>query len=265
MSVLLMTATINSGYFGNISSHITDTEIRRKQYEDALEKYILYSNFNKIVFADNSNEKLNEQYFLELAQKSNKKLEFLEIPGDMQLMKKRGKSYGEAALIRNAFLKSELISCEDSIYKVTGRIWIQNINKIIDNKHQNCFIAHNFKEWVLTSFFKITKEDLLHALAGAPELCNDNTENNIWCIEHVYYELLRKAENPVKAFPVYPDMIGINSGSGAYYTKTKSQLLIRNIITKIGLNTYDPKPHFYYRFFSWLEYIRFTKLKKFRV
>ncbi len=256
MSVLLMTATINSGYFGNISTTITDTDERRKQYEDALTKYIRFSSFDKIVFAENSHEKLNESYYLDMANAVGKQVEFLDLPGNNKVMKIKGKSYGEAALIHEAFQKSVLISTEPAIYKVTGRIWINNINSIVDDKPENCFVAHNFKSWVLTSFFKITSEDYWTALSSAPEMCNDNTDDSLWCIEHTYYELLKNAVNPVRAFSVYPDMRGINSGSGARYTKTKKQLIVRNIITVFKLNQYDPKRKIYYPFLSFLEYMK---------
>ena len=256
MSVLLMTATINSGYFGNISTTVTDTEIRKKQYEEALVNYIQYSKFDSIVFAENSNEQLDEQLYQDMADTYGKKIEFLELPGDSNRMNIQGKSYGEAALILGAFQNSDLISNESVVYKVTGRIWVNNINLLINDKYDNCFIAHNFKSWVLTSFFKITSEDFWSALSSAPEMCNDNMDNSLWCIEHVYYELLKKARYPINRFRVYPDMRGINSGSGAMYTKTKKQLLIRNIISLLNLNKYSPTNKFYYPMFTWLEYMK---------
>ena len=260
MSVLLMTATINSSYFGNISTKIADTKERKRQYEDALTKYIMYSNFDKIIFADNSNEQLDESFFCEMAERYKKKIEFLHLPGNMDLMKTQGKSYGEAALILDAFRNSKLLVGESAIYKVTGRIWINNINKIINDRVENCFIAHNFKAWVLTSFFKITSKDFWKSLSSAPELCNDNSEDSFWCIEHVYYELLRKTIYPVQKFKVYPDMRGKNGGSGGMYTKTKKQLFIRSIITILNINKYNPNKQFYYPFFLWMEKVRHIKI-----
>ena len=252
MSILLMTATIDSGYFGNIGTTIKDTEERRKQYEETLTKYICSSKFDKIVFAENSNQSLNEAFFNELASKYGKIIEFLEFPGDIDLMKAKGRSYGEATLILNAFQNSILISDEAVVYKVTGRVWVNNINKLINDRPESCFVAHNFKEWVLTSFFKITKDDFWDALASAPELCNDNSPNLLWCIEHVYFELLKKVSAHIKGFHLYPDMRGIISGTGTPYTKTKRQLFVRNIVTFLKINKYNPKKQFYYPLIRWL-------------
>lgn len=256
MSVLLMTATINSGYFGNISTKIKDTEERKKQYENALTNYILHSKFDKIVFADNSNEHLNESYFCDLADKYGKALEFLEFPGNCDRMRAQGKSYGEAALILEAMKGSKLISGEPSVYKVTGRIWIENINKLINDRTETCFVAHNFKSWVLTSFFKINIEEFWETLSSAHELCNDNTEDFEWCIEHAYYVLLKNSILPIHSIIPYPDMRGINSGSGGFYTKTKKQLFIRNALTLLGFYRFNPNRQFYYPLLSLLERLK---------
>ena len=253
MSVLLLTATINSGYFGNISSTITDIKERRKQYHETLEKYIRYSEFPKIVFADNSEERLDESFFIELAKSLRKEIEFIELPGDKELMKKQGKSYGEAVLIKEAFEKSRLIGGESSFYKVTGRIWVENINKLINDVPETCFISHNFKSWVLTSFFKVRSDEFSSTLSVASKLCIDNTPNWFWCIEHVYYELLRTAIYPVNSFLEYPDMRGINSGSGGLYTKTRKQMMMRNLLLKLGIYHFHPDNQFYYPIFRWLE------------
>ena len=256
MSVLLLTATINSGYFGNISTKITDTAERKNQYADTLEKYICESNFDKIVFAENSCERLDEEYFMQKANQYNKKLEFLSLPGNKSLMKLKGKSYGEAKLISEAIANSKLIKEEQAFYKVTGRVWISNINKLINDRVENNFVAHNFKSWVRTSFFKIRKDDFYNCLIDAAELCDDNTENYEWCIEHVYYECLKKAMYPVETFLVYPDLRGINSGSGAPYTKSSKALWIRNVITKNKGYKMDCRNHGYYIVLKKIEELR---------
>lgn len=246
MSLLLMTATIDSSYFGNIATTIKDTEERRKQYEDTLTKYICHSNFDKIVFADNSMQCLDESHYTDLAIRNKKIIEFLECPGNIDRMKSQGKSYGEAALIVDAFQNSKLISGEPVVYKVTGRVWVSNINKLINDRQENCFVAHNFVEEVLTSFFKITTKTFWEHLSSAPELCNDYTQDQPRHIEHVYFELLKTVSSPIKKFGLYPDLRGINSGAGTLYTKTKKQLLVRNIAGFLNINKYNPKKQFYY-------------------
>lgn len=246
MSVLLMTATIDSGHFGNVRTTIKDTEERRKQYEDALTKYICNSKFDKIVFADNSLQSLDESYFRELAEKNGKTIEFLECPGDVNKMRAQGKSYGEAALILDAFENSQLIHSEPAFYKVTGRVWVNNINKLVNDRPENCFIAHNHVEEVLTSFFKIKTNVFQEALSSAPELCTDNIPGFPGHIEHVYYELLKKVTDPIKVFRVYPDLRGRNSGSGTLYTKTKGQRFVRNVAVFLRIMKYNPGKHFYY-------------------
>lgn len=246
MSILLITATIDSGYFGNISTIIKETEVRKKQYEETLTKYICNSKFDKIVFADNSLQSLDESYFTEMAIKNEKNLEFLECPGDIDLMKSKGKSYGEAALIVDAFRNSKLMQDESSFYKVTGRVWVNNINSLINERKENCFIAHNFVEEVLTSFFKVSAETFHGVLSSAPELCNDNMHDPPGHIEHVYYELLKQASEPIKCFNRYPDLRGINSGAGTLYDKTTKQRIVRSAAVFLGIMKFNPGNHFYY-------------------
>ena len=247
MSVLLLTATINSAYFGNVGTLIKDYDERKQQYLVTLKRYISESNFDKIVFAENSNESLDEESLKKLAESYGKKLEFLSLPGDKELMKKQGKSYGEAKIIHDAFTTSALIQKEEAIYKVTGRVYVENINKLINEQVENNFVAHNFKSWVLTSFFKIRKDDFLLFFENTPELSNDNTPDYEWCIEHVYYETLKTVNHPVYAFPTYPDLRGINSGSNTPYTKSKRALFLRNLLTKINWYVFDPKPRKIYK------------------
>lgn len=164
MSVLLLTATVDSGYFGNVETKISDTAIRKRQYEETLEKYITMSEFTSFVFAENSGTPIDEERFKKLCHKHGKEIEFLFLPGNVK--KKYGKSFGESQLIEDAFDRSALISNSDLFYKVTGRVWIENINKLIANDEKSHFIAYNHRKWVTTIFFCITKKDYLRYIKG---------------------------------------------------------------------------------------------------
>ena len=256
MSVLLLTATINSGYFGHVGTLIKDYDERKQQYISTLTRYICDSKFDRIVFAENSNESLDEEYFYELARVHGKKIEFLSLPGDKKKMQEQGKSYGEAKLIYDAFSTSVLIRDEDAIYKVTGRVYVENINKLINERVENNFTAHNFVSWVLTSFFKIRKDDYFEFFQNTPQLSNDNTPNYEWCIEHVYFETLKNVKHPIKSFRCYPDLRGINSGSNAPYTKSKKAIFLRNILTKFNWFKFDPKPKKVYKLINYAQTLK---------
>jgi len=243
MSILLMTATISSEHFGNVGTTIQDTQERRKQYEETLHKYITLSKFDKIVFAENSGAAFDMQRFGKLAERYGKMIEFLYLPGNKENTQIFGKSYGEAQLISDAVCNSKLLENEQAFYKVTGRIWIPNINELIDNKVNNCFVAHNFVSWLLTSFFKVRVDDFKDNLLCAKNVCNDSNGN---CIEHIYYELMKKAKHEVRSFKKYPKLTGINSGSGVSYGKSWVGEKIRNVLIKLKWYEMDITPRWYY-------------------
>lgn len=245
MRTLLITATINAAHFGNVGTSVKDTATRKKEYHDNLIKYLTNSYFDKIIFAENSGGKLDEDKFYELAQKNKKQLEFLFLPVDVGLIKKCGKSYGEAKLIEDAVRRSKLLQGEQAFYKITGRIWIANINELINDRAENCFIAHNFMSWVLTSFFKVRLDDFKELLSDAHMACDDSGKD---CIEHVYFNRLQNARHIVNSFSKYPVMIGINSGSGFPYTKSDAQIRRKNILIKFGTYKLDGRKHWYYTY-----------------
>ena len=245
MSILLMTATINSGNFGNVRTQIKDTEERKRQYEEALYKYIVLSNFDKIVFAENSGESFDIQRFEKLAEEHGKMFEFLYLPGDKETMQIYGKSYGEAQLISDALCNSKLFDNEQVFYKVTGRIWISNINELIDNEVNSCFVAHNFVSWLLTSFFKVRIDDFLENLLNAKKFCNDFDDNDN-CIEHVYFELMKKAKHKVKCFKKYPEFTGVVSGTGTAYKKSSGGIKLRNVLIRLKWYDMEIKTRWYY-------------------
>ena len=241
MSVLLITATIDSGHFGNTRTKVTDTTVRLKEYTRNLEKYIVESRFDSIVFAENSGYEMDYGYYYDLCRKHGKSIEFLYLPVSVDKVIEKGKSYGEAKLISDAFLNSKLINKQNTFYKVSGRIWIQNINDLIDDKEDSCFIAHNFMGWVLTSFFKIRTDTFRDNLLNAYMICDDSTDN---CIEHVYHHLLRNSIHKIYSFNTFPIKVGVIGGSGSAYTKTKRQIARRNLLLKLNAYHYDKKEHF---------------------
>ena len=228
--VLVLTATINTHYFGNKSSVITDTDERKRQYSETLERYITESKFDRFVFVENTDSSLDEEYFLRLAENKHKEIEFLHCPTKIS----RGKSYGEALLLREAFIHSAFLSECECFYKVTGRIFVRNINKIINESIENAFVAYNFQEWVLTSFFKCRKDVFLKYLDSTVEKLYDEPPFLGPHIEHAYYSLLCEASCPVHTFRLFPDFDGLIGGTGNQYGKSRIGILARHVLIKVG-------------------------------
>lgn len=233
VSKLLMTGTIDTSTFNNTGVVVTNTLDRLNQYEKAIETYIRYSDFEYIVFSDNSGYKFDYEKFKNMAQDYNKEFEFISLPGYYNETLNYGKSYGESRLITDTINKSTLINDKDVIFKVTGRVYVKNINKLIKKmrKYDNVFISYNKSKYVLTSFFKVKVSDYNRILSDAYNDCNDNIDMNL---ESVYYKRLLKIKSRVKCFKYYPDLDGIIGGFGFKYNKPKWNLFIRNILIKLG-------------------------------
>lgn len=262
-NVIMLTGTINPNVFKredkSMNVVLVDFKDRLKQYENTIESYILKSDFSDIVFIENSGYEFDEDKFIKMASNVGKHFEFISMKlSDEQIdaMLSRGKSYGEALLIDYAMLNSELIKKSDDIYKVTGRVFLNNSHDIIKNAKKGIseFIVKNpskkqlkeerhwYNECVITVFFKVNKKDYFDVFQKGVEMCNDYASltegeefNDIkCCIEKVWYELAKDAKLVVKCFKSYPDLKGIIGGKGENYDESFFKIFLRNFLCKIG-------------------------------
>ena len=235
MSLLLMTATIDSGYFGNTCTKLTDTQERLKQYREALHFYIKESNFDKIVFAENSSSAFEVDYFTKLAKQNSKSFEYLPVQGDIEKTKTLGKSYGEAKIIQDFIEKSQLLGGESSFYKITGRLIVRNINQFVNEKAETRIISQNSYSACVTSFFKLAIEDYWkwfhEGLKGIDEFHGMN-------IEHAVYRQIDKMQIGVKSFRPYPDISGVIAGTGGKYDKGRRKLRLFSFLSYCGFFDY---------------------------
>lgn len=237
MSTLLMTGTINSAYFGNVETKVSDVETRKTQYYDTIKKYIRESNFDNIVFAENSDFPFDFSYFDELAQKHGKQFEYISVTTDIAKTQANGKSYGEAHLISEAVKKSMLIQSEKAFYKVTGRVFVANVNKLINRKPTCQFITRNNSKWCLTVFFKANVDVFNRCLTDIEDLCSDYIDGR--CIEATYYKRLMNEK--VSCFQRYPDLRGIVGSTGTPYNCSKKNLFKKDLLVKLSFYRYQSR------------------------
>lgn len=125
--VLLLTACINPNGMANTA--LIDNEERKNQYYNALNFYLSTINI-PIVFVENSNYDISNDYKKEIQSGS---LEFITFNGN-DFEKFRGKGYGEALIIKEGFQKSYYLNHCHYVVKITGRIIVQDIKRIISSK-----------------------------------------------------------------------------------------------------------------------------------
>lgn len=230
----LLTATIDSAVFNNVENVITDVEIRKEQYEQALNNYLVKSVFTNIVFAENSGYCLDIDEYECLARKHGKNFEYIKCPSYIAETIKYGKGYGEVRLINDALERSSLLEKSDTIYKLTGRIFLENSYNIVKTKreHDNEFLIVDQDDWCYTHIFKFCKKDYSKYLSNAYEYIVHHRLN----LEHTFYHILSDYGKymDVGSFGYWPYFIGISGTNGSSYSSSKKGRLYHTLLCKIG-------------------------------
>lgn len=234
---LLLTGTIDSRSFDGEG---IDLEKRIKSYESSIEKYICETDFNPIVFIENSGYTFNSKKFIELAENNGKKFEFINGTICKDEVKKHGKGYGDSFFVYEGLTKSKLLSNVDFFYKITGRIFLTNSNKIIKScfNYRNEFISYDGMGWVITYLFKANKSDYLKVMKNVFLQCDDKNRRDM---EICFWLRLYQSTLDIGSFRTYPIIEGNMGVTNKPYTKNKVDNTIRNIAIKLGVFTMKSK------------------------
>ncbi len=131
-AVLLMTATITPPS-GTPELARNDANLRLQDYCEALRFYLTLPDHsvNKIIFIDNSDSDLSALEAVTREVPHKKKVELIRFQGNDH-PPEFGKGYGEFKLIDYGMTHSTLISPDDLVWKVTGRLRVLNLSQLID-------------------------------------------------------------------------------------------------------------------------------------
>jgi hypothetical protein len=139
-----------------------DTKQRLGDYTSALEAWITRQDtLRDIVFVDNSGYPLDAlQQVVDRNAAAGKRVELISFRTE-GYSASRGRSYGELDILRMALSRSALLAQADVFAKVTGRVFIPNIDAIIRAVAPDCDIvgrlSHNLT-WLETVFVLFRKE-----------------------------------------------------------------------------------------------------------
>lgn len=200
---------------------LKDEDERLQQYVSSIRFYITESPFTKIVFCENSNypyQQIGE--LVELAQLHGKAFEWLAFQGDQEQIRAQGKGYGEGEIIRYALIHSELAVKARSFAKVTGRLTISNIDKVIRRMkpkmnyfNRDIYRGHGKDTRFYLCDIVFYKEKLMDAYLETCELPGREL-----AIEDIFYVRLHRNKycRNLKAFPSFQ---GCSGGNGRDYSK----------------------------------------------
>ncbi len=121
--ILLLTATLDVPD-NMINAPVNDVELREKQYRYSLDYWKSFADRFRIVMIDNSN------YFVDHEAIGKGLIEYVTFLGN-QYDPRYGKGKGELEIIRHLFSQFDIAE-DQVIIKVTGRQYVENINKLFD-------------------------------------------------------------------------------------------------------------------------------------
>ncbi len=231
--IIILTATIDPSV-GNVHVVLSNRLERLNQYLENIKNLILKSNFDRIIFCENSNYQHDYSDLTLLAQQHGKELELLSFTGSYDIIKIKGKSYGEGEILNYAVNNSIFLKNDNTtFYKLTGRIFVDNINDILANSSQdNLFIRWDVKKnEVDTRFFKSQVGFYKKHLYS---LLDKIDENSGLSIEEVYFNKL-KGNPDVFSFSSYPCIKGICASLGRPYDLGFLKSTYRKLQLKTGL------------------------------
>ena len=180
MEALLMTGTIKP--FSNIKH--CDVNIRYAEYMENIRRYIMQSNFDAVIFAENSGYEIDIGYLKKLAEENNKKFEYLNVSMDSGVSS-TNMSVGDASIIKAALNRSEILTELKCFWKVSGRLWINNINLILAKTREsqkNVFLYAPKYNSIQTWLFKASIYDLKNFFLTDEVI--DSMANS--CIEYAF-------------------------------------------------------------------------------
>ena len=214
---------------------LKDPQERLKQYVESIRFYIEESDFEYIVFCENSNFNTSEKDFLNtLACSKGKHFEWLTFEGDLARLN-YSKGGGEDEIVNYAFGKSKWIRGTRSFVKVTGRLKVMNVNQIM----KGCIYGKNY-------FYRDIYRPHMHGVDTRFYICDTEFFNNRLrnCYEHTFlgesgkleddYFVLLRGEyiNPLK----YLHVNGMSGGNGRIYSnESKYRIGLYDTLCELGL------------------------------
>ncbi|WP_273887057.1 hypothetical protein [Rubrobacter naiadicus] len=216
---LILTATVDPEDM--VFTKRNDPKVRLEDYKRSLTLWLNEPSVYRIVFCENSLYDITDLIRIaEQYEEADKRIEFLSFYGQ-DFPKERGKGYGELKILSHICQRSYLFNQSQSFIKVTGRLYVKNIQKIVAYLSKSevdimCKLNANLS-WADTRCFGGSTAFLERYLLPLSEQIHD--VEGIF-LEHVLARASHKAMSEGKKWalpPVRPNFIGISGTDNKTY------------------------------------------------
>ena len=224
---MVLTSSVHVSAF---YTSLTDPGERAGQYMDSITFFIKETPFTNIIVCDNSGYRYPESLHA-LAESYHKKIELLCFTGHQEMVALYGKGYGEGEIMEFVWKNSALIPQVEGFWKVTGRLKVINIARLLRESHheQNYFMPVSLlrPRWLVpkaarpcvdlrvyyttTAFFRDSLMTAYHKVR----------EREVYFLEHAWHDAMAASAVRVKCFSTAPEFIGV-SGSNGWMFKERS-------------------------------------------
>lgn len=227
LPVVLLTATVTPRNVPFLKR--SDWRVRLSDYKVALQSWLTSRVSTDIVFCENSAFDLSElSWICSRATEFTGRIEMLSF-SDSDYDSARGKGFGELNIISWALKNSALLRSANRVLKVTGRIYVRNVNRLIGEIHKQskpevfCDLRRNLT-FADSRVFCATQKFLREFLLPMHGIVNDTAG--------VYFEnaLARAVHSALSVglrwapLPRVPDLEGV---SGTLDVKYRRDILSR--------------------------------------
>lgn len=231
-SVILLTACVNPK--GMLFTQLQNPQIRLQQYKETL-KWYLENISEKIVLVENTLCDFSNDFSDFIAAG---RLECLTFDGN-SYDRKLGKGYGEALIIKTALEQSKILRKCDIIIKITGRLKVKNINRLIhDIKNHNTIYANtdlrNGHVFCYSALFISPKEFLNNYFL--PKI-NRLDDSEGYFFEHLLYDSMiqwKKEGGKHTEFKQPLIIDGVSGTSGERYMNSTHFIYLKSFLKYIA-------------------------------
>lgn len=233
IDLLIITSCINPPQQAYLK--LTDGNKRYAQTIESLKFYILSKMFRKIILCDGSDYVFDEEDVIGLAKSNNVELELLSFQQDFNMVKEKGKGYGEGQIMEYIVKHSMLFPSCSFFIKITGRLKVLNIIdltlKLSSEKNYFNIYQSRYIGCVDTRIYGMSTTLFKNNFLNAYRNVNDFERRSY---EFCFTDILKTNGIYYCCFPVVPQIIGF-SGTGNIPYKLDSIYYIECILTKFHL------------------------------